>query len=153
MPSPLSQTDATNFWEIYSPQLLGYIPTEGSVVLSWIDANENQRFVLVYHSADDKWYFTDITDLGQTTINNLAQQSTVHGVLWYLPQSVVEVVSEDIEALNQNGVLSTATDAVQQVATAVGNAIGAAIQPATSTLMPAIIVIGALAFIYLFKKG
>ena len=148
MPSPLNASDQNDFWTDYSTQLLGVVPIQGSVVVQWVDNAGNTRWILVYHSADDNWYETDITDMPPATIQALATQSVAHGPLYYLPGAVVDTITADLANLPEN-----AANFAQQVAAAAGNAVNAAVSPTLGSLSPIVIVVGVLALLFLFKKG
>lgn len=125
------------------------IPVEGSRVLNW-----DGRFILIYYSATNGYFTTDISDLGSNVINNIAQQSEVHGIWYYLPQSIEQVVSEEattaIDAAKAVG--STAAQISQAVADAVGKALANLLGPIVNALLPVLLIAGFLIFIYLSPK-
>jgi len=124
-----------------------------SRVLIWTQMNNMP--VLIYRTKDYGYATTDISDLGQSVINELAKQSEVHGMWYYLPQSIQEVVSERAEnvAAVAKAAGNTVTDITRFVADAIGKTLHDLLAPLVDVLAPILILGVAIAAIYLTKKG
>lgn len=126
------------------------IPVWGSRVVNWMN-----RFVLIYHTQNLGYVLTDITDLGQAAINELAKKSEVHGMWYFLPQSIMETISDEAETAIE--VAKTAGKAgaeiLQSTADAIGKAAADLLKPLIDALMIPIVILGAIGMIYLIKKG
>lgn len=129
------------------------IPVWGSRVLQW--QQMNGMFVLIYHSPTIGYVTTDITDLGTARIQALAEQSNVQGYQYFLPQAIVDVISEDAEiAINAaTSAGATITEIGQAAATAIGQTLANLIQPVVGSLMVPLVIAAVVLGIYLFKKG
>jgi hypothetical protein len=126
------------------------IPIWGSRVTSWAT-----MIILIYHTKDMGYIVSDISDLPASTIDQLMQQSDVHGIWYYLPQSIQDVIaerSEQIISIGQAAGQAAATIG-QNVATAIGTTIANLLQPLVDTLFPVLILGVAIAVVYLTKKG
>ena len=125
------------------------IPVFGSRVAIW-QQNGNMA-VLIYHTKDYGYVLSNITDLGQATINELAKQSDVHGMWYYLPQATQEVIAERAEQVAEAAAAAgnTAADILSAVSKAIGDTLGNLIQP----LIIPLVIIGVILGIYLIKKG
>jgi hypothetical protein len=129
------------------------IPVFGSRVAIW--TQNNNMPVLIYHTKDYGYVLTDISDLGQSVIDQLAKQSEVHGMWYYLTQSTQEVIAERAEQVVQTAeaVGGATADILQAVAATVGKTLHDLIAPLVDALMIPLVIIGAIAAIYLIKKG
>jgi hypothetical protein len=125
------------------------IPVFGSRVAIW--TQNNNMPVLVYHTKDFGYVLSDISDLGQSVITELAKQSEVHGMWYYLTQSTQEVIAERAEQVAETAAAAgnITADILAAISKAVGEVLGNIIQP----LIIPLIIIGAIAAIYLIKKG
>ena len=121
-----------------------------SRVVDW-----NGVFVLIYRSQDQGYFATDITDLGQGTIAELAKKSEVHGMWYYLPQSMKETIAEEAETAVDaaKSVGASATEIARAAADAIGKTAADLIKPLIDTLMIPLIIGIAIGLIYLAKKG
>jgi hypothetical protein len=152
MPRPLTNAEMVALQEDTN-YLNADIPVWGSRVLIWTQANNMP--VLIYHTADMGYVTTDISDLGQSVIDQLAQQSEVHGMWYYLPQSIEDVLTEKAESI-ETAAKNAGLDAeaiVKQVATTLGQTIGDIIKPVIDPLIVPLILGVAVAVIYFTKKG
>lgn len=140
--------------EINTGYLSQGIPVYGSRVLIW--AENNDMPVLIYHTLDQGYVLTDISDLGASVIAELGRESEIHGFWYYLPQSIQEVLAEKaesaIDVVKQAG-LDTA-EMWKAAAAAIGETIAQLIRPLikVDTLLIPLIVAGVIAIVYL-KKG
>jgi hypothetical protein len=131
------------------------IPVFGSKVIQW-----NGENILIFSSQSDGYIVTDITDLGQSVVNQLSTagttQSTTWGIIYNLPQAIEDTISSDATvAINvAKSAGAGAAGIAQSVADAVGKTIANLVGPLAGTLTPiiAIVAIGLL-LIYLPKKG
>jgi hypothetical protein len=125
------------------------IPVFGSRVLIW--TQNNNMPVLIYHTKDYGYVLTDISDLGQSTIDALAKQSEVHDMWYYLTQSTQEVIAERAEQIAETAAAAgnVTADILAAISKTVGNVIGNLIQP----LIIPLVIIGVILGIYLIKKG
>lgn len=121
-----------------------------SRVINW-----NGTFVLIYRSQDQGYFATDITDFGQAKIAEIATKTDVHGMWYYLPQSMQETIAEEAETAVS--VAKSAGAGVTEIARAAADAIGKTaadlIKPLIDTLMVPLIIGIAIGLIYLAKKG
>ncbi len=129
------------------------IPVWGSRVLIWTQMSNMP--VLIYHTKDFGYALTDISDLGQSVIDELAKQSDVHGMWYYLPQSIQDVIAEDAETIADvaKAAGQTTADILAAVAATVGRTIADLIKPLVDTLMLPLIIGIAIGLVYLTKKG
>lgn len=130
------------------------IPVYGSRVLIWTE--NNNMPVLIYHAYGDVGYIlTDISDLGQSVIAALARESEVHGMWYYLPNSIMEVIAEDTEKAIELAKFAGQTTAqvLQAAAAETGKTVADLIKPLVDTLMIPIIAALVIGMIYLVKKG
>jgi len=129
------------------------IPIFGSRVAIWTQAGNMP--VLIYHTATYGYVLTDISDLGQAVINELAKQSEVHGMWYYLIPSTQEVITESAEQVivlaEQAG--KTTAEILQTVAQVTGNTLHDLIAPLVDALFIPLVITGVLLGIYLFRKG
>lgn len=111
--------------------------------------------VLIYHTKDFGYATTDISDLGQSLIDQLAKQSEVHGMWYYLPQSIQDVIAERVEDVADiaKSAGATLTEILSAVATTVGQTLHDLIAPLVDTLMIPLVIGIAVGLIYLTKKG
>lgn len=126
------------------------IPIWGSRVITW-----STMVILIYHTKDIGYVVSDISDLPAETINSLMQNSEVHGMWYYLPQSVQDVVAEraeDVIAIGQAAGNATAT-LLENAATTIGNTLRDLLKPVIDTLIVPLVLGVAIALIYLTKKG
>jgi hypothetical protein len=125
------------------------IPVFGSRVAIW--TQNNNMAVLVYHTKDFGYVLSNITDLGQSTINELAKQSEINGMWYYLPQAVQEVIAERAEQVAETAAAAgnATADILAFISKAIGDVIGNLIAPLIGPLIIVAIVLG----IYLIKKG
>jgi hypothetical protein len=140
--------------EINTGYLSQGIPVYGSRVLIW--AENNNMPVLIYHASGDIGYIlTDISDLGSSVIAALGRESEVHGMWYYLPQSIQEVIAEDVETVIELGKVggNTLAEILQTAAQTIGKTAADLIKPLIDTLMIPLVIIGAIGMIYLIKKG
>jgi hypothetical protein len=129
------------------------IPVWGSRVVVWGEMGNMP--VLIYHTKDIGYVVTDLSSLGQATINEIGRQSDVHGIWYFLPQSIAEVVSEEGETAIEvaKSVGKTGEAVLVDVAAAVGKAVGDLTGPLVDKLMIPLIIVGVIGMIYLIKKG
>ena len=122
------------------------IPIWGSRVVQW-----EGMTILIYHTKDVGYVVSNISDLPQSTIDQLMKQSDVHGMWYYLPQSIQDVIAEDAEAAVEaaKAVGGTAADILAFTSKTIGDTIANLIQP----LVPLLIIGVAIGVIYLAKKG
>jgi hypothetical protein len=127
------------------------IPEGGSWVLYW---EPSGMWVLIFHSASAGYIASDISDLGAARIDALARQSDLHGFWYYLPWSIVEIVSEDTEAVMAAARAAgrTTAEAMAAGGAAIGNTLGNALGPIASALSVPLVIGVALAAVYLAKK-
>lgn len=125
------------------------IPVFGSRVAIW--TQNNNMPVLVYHTKDFGYVLSDISSLGQSTIDQLAKQSDVHSMWYYLTQSTQEVISERAEQVAETA--AAAGNITADILDAVSRAIGDTISNLIAPLIIPLIIIGVIAAIYLIKKG
>lgn len=126
------------------------IPIWGSRVTTW-----STMIILIYHTKDIGYVVSNISDLPASTIDQLMQMSDVHGMWYYLPQTVQDVIAEraeDIVALGVDLGQGVATIG-QNVAAAIGKTLSELLNPLVSTLMVPLIIGVAIGLIYLAKKG
>lgn len=152
MPRPLSAPEIVAFFEA-TLYLDAGIPVYGSRVALW--AENGNMPVLIYHTKDYGYALTDISDLGASVINELATQSEIHGIWYYLPQSIQSVVTERAEDIANVAASAgnTAEEIIEKVATTTGNTLYDLLAPVVDALTVPLILIGVLLGIYLFKKG
>jgi len=126
------------------------IPIWGSRVTTWAT-----MIILIYHTKDMGYIVSNISDLPAGTIDQLMQQSDVHGIWYYLPQSVQDVIAERSEQIISIGTAAGQAAATigQNVATAIGTTIANLLQPLVDTLFPVLMIGVAIAVVYLTKKG
>jgi hypothetical protein len=131
------------------------IPVFGSTVIQWRGSN-----VLIFHSASDGYFTTDITDLGPSVVTQLSSigstTPTIWGMITAIPASVQQTVaSEANTALQAAKSLGIDTAALaQSVSDATGKALAGLAGPLISTLTPVLIGIGVvLLLMYIPKKG
>lgn len=124
-----------------------------SRVLIW--SQMNNMPVLIYHTKDFGYTATDISDYSAATIAELAKVSEVHGMWYYLPQSVQEVIAERAEDVADIAASAgkTLEEILQNVATAIGKTLRDLIAPLVDTLMIPLIIGIAIGLVYLTKKG
>ncbi|MCI0618948.1 hypothetical protein L0244_38740 [bacterium] len=136
--------------QIDTDYLNGGIPVWSSVVLHWREMN---KYVLIYRSQTIGYIVTDITDLGMAKITELAGKTTSYGFWYYLPESFVEVISEDAETAISIATSAgkTAAEIGQAAASAIGQTIADLIEPVIGTLTIPIVITAVLLFFYLFK--
>lgn len=125
------------------------IPVFGSRVVKW-EQNAGM-FVLIYHTKDYGYVLTNISDLPAGTIAELAKQSEVHGMWYYLPTAVQEVIAERAEQVAETAAAAgnTTADILLFISKAIGDVLGNLIAPLIGPLIIVAIVLG----IYLIKKG
>ena len=86
----------------------------------------------------------------------LGRESEIHGIWYYLPQSIVEVISEDAEATIELARTAGATtvEMWQAAAGAIGETVAELIRPLikVDTLLIPLLVAGVIAVVYL-RKG
>jgi hypothetical protein len=150
MPTPLTPQDLVLLQED-TDYLDAGIPTEGSAVMNW-----NGTTVLIYNSPTIGYVVTDISDLPASTIQNISVQSTVHGMLYYLPQAIADTISSEAEtAVNlskQAG--QTGVNLITAAANGAGQAVAALTSPIVNSLMPLLVIAGLVLLVYLSpKKG
>lgn len=133
------------------------IPVYGSAVVYWRGSN-----VLIFHSANDGYFTTDITDLGTTVVNQLSNigstTPTVWGTITQIPAAVQQTVASEantaIQAAKSIGVDAAAL--AQSVSDAVGKALAAAVGPVVDALLP-VIAVGIVILLLMYgpkpKKG
>ena len=145
MPRQLAPQEYTVF-EQDTQYLEAGIPVFGSRVVQW-----GNEFILIYHTEKLGYVLTDITDLGSATIAELAKQSEVHGMWYYLPQMIQEVIAQDAEEVANLGVTAgkAAETILGEVSKTVGTVVGNIIQP----LIPTLLIVAVILGIYLIKKG
>lgn len=126
------------------------IPLYGSRVLNW-----DGMFVLIYNTPTVGYLLSDISDLGTARIQALAQQSEVHGMWFYLPQSIAENISEDAEAIMDTAARAGASAATiaQAGAGAIGQTLANLLGPVVGALTIPLLLGVALGVVYLAKKG
>jgi ethanolamine utilization microcompartment shell protein EutL len=154
MPTPLTPQEQV-LMEEDTDYLNINIPVLSSKVIVW-----NGRNILVFSSANDGYFTTDISDLGGTVINQLATQSTVQSTVWgmiyNLPAAISDTIaSEATAAVNTaKSVGTTVAGLSQAVSDAVGKALGALLGPVVYSLLPVLIIAGLVLMVYLApKKG
>lgn len=129
------------------------IPVFGSRVVIW--TQNNNMVVLIYHTAGYGYTLDNITDLGPAKIAELAKQSDVQGMWYYLPQSIQDVIAERAEevatAAEQIG--ATTAEILQAIAAETGKTIHDLLAPVVEALFVPLVIVGVLVGIYLFKKG
>ena len=131
------------------------IPVYGSAVIQWQGSS-----ILIFHSATDGFFTTDITDLGPTVTSQLAHigptTPTVWGMITAIPTEVQSTVAADANAALQ-AAKSLGVDAAaiaQAVADAVGQTIAKVATPVVDSLLPVLaVVVIAVIFMYGPKKG
>lgn len=126
------------------------IPVWGSRVTTW-----STMVILIYHTQDRGYIVSNISDLPASTIDQLAIQSEVHGIWYYLPQAIQDVIAERAEDIVSVGTAAGQTLATigQNVAAAVGKTLSELLNPLVDTLFPVLIIGVAIGVIYLTKKG
>jgi hypothetical protein len=126
------------------------IPILGSRVVNWMN-----RYILIYHTQDVGYAVTDITDMGQNAINEIAKVSEVHGFWYYLPQSISETIAEEAETAVDvaKAAGKTGSDILVNIADTLGKTMAALIKPLADTLTLILIAGVAIGVIYLIKKG
>ncbi len=129
------------------------IPVWGSRVAIW--TQNNNMAVLIYHTQNYGYTLNDITDFGQAKIAELARQSDVQGMWFYLPQSIQDVITDRAEqvATVAQQVGATTADILQAVATETGKTLQDLLAPVVDALLVPLVLVGAIAAIYLIKKG
>jgi len=127
------------------------IPVFASRVLFW---TQMQKWVLIFNSSTQGYIISDISDLGAARIQALAQQSELHGMWYYLPQSIAEVIEEDVEAVMDAAARAGAGAAAvaQAGAAAIGNTLAGALGPVVGALSIPLVLGVALGVIYLAQK-
>jgi ethanolamine utilization microcompartment shell protein EutL len=154
MPTPLTPQEQV-LMEEDTDYLSIDIPVFTSKVIVW-----NGRNILVFSSANDGYYTTDISDLGGSVINQLATQSTVQstawGMIYNLPQAVSDTIaSEANTSINiAKSVGTTAAGLAQAVSDAIGKTLAALLGPVVNSLMPVLVIAGLVLLAYFMpKKG
>jgi hypothetical protein len=129
------------------------IPVFGSRVSIWAEAGN--MVVLIYHTKDFGYALTDISDLGQAKINELAKVSEIHGVWYYLPQAMQEIITERAEQVASVAVSAgeTVEEIITHVAQTTGQTLHDLIAPLVDALLVPLVLVGAILGIYLIKKG
>lgn len=122
------------------------IPIWGSRVTTWAT-----MIILIYHTKDMGYIVSNISDLPAGTIDQLMKTSDVHGMWYYLPQAVQDVIAERAEDIVAIG--GSVAQIGQNVAAAVGKTLAELLNPIVDTLAPILIVGIAIGLIYLAKKG
>src|SRR5687767_9628778 len=118
MPRPLTPPEMVAF-QMDTNYLDAGIPIWGSRVAIW--SQNNNMVVLIYHTKDYGYTLTDISDLGSSVIQELARQSEVHGMWYYLPQTFQDVIAERAENVAALG--GEVADILQKVAAETGKTI------------------------------
>src|SRR5262245_25837059 len=115
----------------------------------------NNMPVLIYHTSTRGYVLTDISDLGQSVINQLATQSEIHGMWFYLVSSTQEVIAERAEQTVQlaEAAGKTAAEVSQAVAGALGKTLHDLLAPVISALFVPLVLATIVLGIYVFKKG
>ena len=130
------------------------IPLFGSRVTLW--ARANNMPVLIYRTETYGYVLTDLSDLGQALITELAKQSEIHGVWYYLIPSTQQVISERAEdAANIAAEAGkSVAEITQAVAATAGNTLHDLLAPVVNALALPLVILGlVLAMYYLPKKG
>lgn len=152
MPKELTPQEYVVFQED-TGYLQAGIPIFGSRVAIWSRANNMP--VLIYHTANYDYVLSDIRDLGQSVINELAKQSEVHGFWYYLLPETQQVITERAEQVatvaEQAG--KSVAEITQNVAATVGKTLHDLIAPLVDALLIPLVITGAVLGIYLLKKG
>lgn len=129
------------------------IPVYGSRVAIWVEANNMP--VLIYHTNGYGYVLTDLSDLGQAVIDELAKQSEVHGLWYYLVPSTQEIISERAEqtiAIAETAG-KTVAEITQATAATIGNTLHDLIKPLVDALFLPLVIVGLVLLGYLVKKG
>jgi hypothetical protein len=154
MPIPLTPQEQV-LMEEDTDYLSLNIPVFSSKVITW-----NGRNIMIFSSANDGYYTTDISDLGGGVINQLATQSTPQsttwGIIYNLPQAIMDTIaSESDTAISiAKSAGSTAAGIAQAVADATGKTLAGALGPVVNSLMPVLVIAGLVLLVYLApKKG
>lgn len=126
------------------------IPVWGSRVTTWAT-----MIILIYHTKDIGYVVSNISDLPASTIAELVKVSDVHGIWYYLPQSLQDVIAERAEEVADTALAAGAglEEALKRVATDIGQTLGNLLNPLVETLMIPLVIGVAIALIYLTKKG
>lgn len=129
------------------------IPVFSSRVVKWVEANN--MVVLIYHTKDFGYTLTDITDFGSAKINELAKVSEVHGLWYYLPGAIQDVITERAEQVAAVAVSAgeTVEEIITHVAETTGKTLHDLIAPLVDALLVPLVLVGAILGIYLIKKG
>lgn len=129
------------------------IPIWGSRVVIW--TQNNNMVVLIYHTKDYGYTLNDITDFGQAKIAELAKQSDVQGMWYYLPQSIQDTIAERAEEVASvaKQVGATTAEILQAIAAETGKTLHDLLAPVVEALFVPLVIVGALLGIYLLKKG
>ena len=154
MPRPLTNAEMVALEEDTNYLTEG-IPVWGSRVVIWEHPDGTSTTVLIYHTQDIGYVTTDISDLGQSVINQLEQQSDIHGMWYYLPQSMEEIVSEKTEAAIDAAKAAGKVpfDVAQYAAEALGKTINDLLKPLIGSLTVPLVLGVAIGLVYLAKKG
>lgn len=149
MPRELTPAEIAVF-QMDSDYLNADIPVYGSRVAKW-----GTMTVLIYHTNGFGYTLSDISDLGSSTISELAKQSEIHGMWFYLPTAIQEVIAEDAETVATAAASAgkTLQEITKQVAETTGKTLHDLIAPLVDALSIPLILVGALLGIYLLKKG
>lgn len=128
------------------------IPVYGSRVTFWQRA---ETYVLVYHTATRGYVLTDLVGLPQSVITELAKQSEVHGMWYYLSDSTQDVISQRAEQVIALGEAAgnAAAEITKTVAETVGETLHKLLAPLVDALFMPLVIVGVLLGIYIFKKG
>lgn len=154
MPTPLTPQEQV-LMEEDTDYLSIDIPIFSSKVITWMGRN-----IMIFSSANDGYYTTDISDLGGGVINDIATkstpQSTAWGMIYNLPAAMSETIaSEANTALNVAKSVGAGTAGLAQaVSDAIGKALAGLLGPVVNSLMPVLVIAGLVLLVYLMpKKG
>lgn len=143
MPRPLNESETLSFFHEYGRLAVPLSPSgTGGMVVLWETAGIP---VLVYRAVDGRDFLTDISDLSPQQIANLGLPALAHGMLYNLPDAIIEAIGNLPENL---------ADEAIWLADKIGKVAGAATKPLVGDWGPIVVAaIVVLALMYLPRSG